>query len=100
MKIKKLGLSVEEIVRQWINIEKDRLVYLLKSNKERKENLLKVLSKFKEKIKVNIDDFEDEIFEDVKFLIKNEILFYDLVNGVIKPTSVKKWYAIRELLKS
>ncbi|ENN95999.1 ATPase AAA, partial [Methanocaldococcus villosus KIN24-T80] len=41
MKIKKLGLSVEEIVRQWINIEKDRLVYLLKSNKERKENLLK-----------------------------------------------------------
>ncbi|ENN96235.1 hypothetical protein J422_03413, partial [Methanocaldococcus villosus KIN24-T80] len=29
-----------------------------------------------------------------------EILFYDLVNGVIKPTSVKKWYAIRELLKS
>ncbi|AEF95706.1 ATP-binding protein [Methanotorris igneus] len=95
---KKLGLSVEETIRQWINIEKDRLVYLLKSNKERKENLLKVLSKFKEKIKVNIDDFEDEIFEDVKFLIKNEILFYDVVNGIIKPTSIKKWYAIKEVI--
>ncbi|AEF97206.1 ATP-binding protein [Methanotorris igneus] len=92
---KKLGLSVEETIRRWINIEKDRLVYLLKSNKERKENLLKVLSKFKEKIKVNIDDFEDEIFEDVKFLIKNEILFYDVVNGVIKPTSIIEWEAIK-----
>lgn len=34
-----------------------------------------------------------------KFLIKNEILFYDVINGIIKPTSVKKWYAIREILK-
>jgi AAA+ ATPase superfamily predicted ATPase len=95
---KKLGLSVEETIKQWINIEKDRLIYLLKSNKERKENLLKVLGRFKDKIKININDFEDEIFEDVKFLIKNEILFYDVVNGIIKPTSVKKWYAIREVI--
>ncbi len=62
-----------------------------------KENLLKVLSKFKEKIKVNIDDFEDEIFEDVKFLIKNEILFYDVVNGVIKPTSIKNGMLLKRL---
>jgi len=39
---------------------------------------------------LKIDDFEDEIFEEVKFLIKNEILFYDVVNGIIKPTSIKK----------
>ncbi|WP_456472727.1 ATP-binding protein, partial [Methanocaldococcus sp.] len=42
---KKLGLSVEETVRQWINLEKDRLIYLLKSNKEKKESLLRVLKK-------------------------------------------------------
>ncbi len=46
---KKLGLSVEQTIRQWINIEKDRLIYLLKSNKDRKESLLKVLSKFEDR---------------------------------------------------
>ncbi|AIJ05152.1 ATPase [Methanocaldococcus bathoardescens] len=96
---KKLGLSIEKTIKQWINIEKDALIYLLKSNKEKKENLLKVLSKFKEKIEVDINNIEDEIFEDVKFLIKNEVLFYDVINGIIKPTSIIEWYAIKEALK-
>ncbi|AIJ05796.1 ATPase [Methanocaldococcus bathoardescens] len=96
---KKLGLSVEQTIKQWINVEADGLKYLLKSNKDRKENLLKVLSKFDDKIKVSIDNFEDEIFDDVKFLIENEILFYDVINGIIKPTSIIEWYAIREVLK-
>ncbi|XRO77113.1 ATP-binding protein [Methanocaldococcus sp. 10A] len=96
---KKLGLSIEETIKQWINIETDGLKYLLKSNKKRKENLLKVLYKFKNKISLEIDDFEDEIFEDVKFLINNEILFYDVINGIIKPTSIIEWYAIKELVK-
>ncbi|WP_423792055.1 ATP-binding protein [Methanocaldococcus indicus] len=96
---KKLGLSVEETIKQWINIEKDGLMYLLKSNKDRKENLLKILSKFNNKIKVSIDNFEDEIFDDVKFLIENEILFYDVINGIIKPTSIIEWWAIKEVLK-
>jgi AAA+ ATPase superfamily predicted ATPase len=43
---KKLGLSVEETIKQWINVERDKLIYLLKSNKEGKEDLLKVLGKF------------------------------------------------------
>jgi len=34
----------------------------------------------------------------IKFLIDNEILFYDVVNGIIKPTSIKKWYAIKEII--
>ena len=96
---KKLGLSVEETIRQWVNVEADGLRFLLKSNKDRKENLLKVLSKFDDKIKVSIDNFEDEIFDDVKFLIENEILFYDVVNGIIKPTSIIEWEAIKEVLK-
>ncbi|WP_456420038.1 ATP-binding protein, partial [Methanocaldococcus infernus] len=96
---KKLGLTVEETIKKWINIERDKLIYLLKTNRERKENLLRVLNKFKNSIKVSIGNFEDEIFEDTKFLIKNEILFYDIINGIIKPTSIKKWYAIKKLLK-
>ncbi|ADC69399.1 ATPase [Methanocaldococcus sp. FS406-22] len=95
---KKLGLSVEQTIKQWINVEADGLKYLLKSNKDRKENLLKVLSKFDNKIKVDIDNFEDEIFDEVKFLIENEILFYDVINGIIKPTSIIEWYAIKEIL--
>ncbi|AIJ04949.1 ATPase [Methanocaldococcus bathoardescens] len=96
---KKLGISVEETIKQWINIEADKIKYLIKSNRERKKNLLKVLSKFKDKIKVDIEEFEDEIFDDVKFLIENEILFYDVINGIIKPTSVKKWFAIKNVFK-
>ena len=37
---KKLGLSVKETIKQWINVEADGLKYLLKSNKDSKENLL------------------------------------------------------------
>ena len=96
---KKLGLSVEQTIKQWINVEADGLKYLLKSNKDRKENLLKVLSKFDDKIKVSIDNFEDEIFDEVKFLIENEILFYDVINGIIKPTSIIEWCAIREVIE-
>jgi AAA+ ATPase superfamily predicted ATPase len=96
---KKLGLSVEKTIKQWVNIEKDALIYLLKSNKEKKERLLKVLSKFKEEIGVDINNIEDEIFEDVKFLIKNEVLFYDVINGIIKPTSIIEWHAIKDVLK-
>jgi len=96
---KKLGLSVEDTINQWINIEKDALIYLLKSNKEKKERLSKVLSKFKEKIEVDINNIEDEIFEDVKFLIKNEVLFYDVVNGIIKPISIIEWEAIKKVLE-
>ena len=96
---KKLGLSIEDTINQWINIEKDALIYLLKSNKEKKERLSKVLSKFKEKIEVDINNIEDEIFEDVKFLIKNEVLFYDVVNGIIKPISIIEWEAIKKVLE-
>ena len=89
----------EKTIKQWVNIEKDALIYLLKSNKEKKERLLKVLSKFKEEIGVDINNIEDEIFEDVKFLIKNEVLFYDVINGIIKPTSIIEWHAIKDVLK-
>ncbi|WP_048055470.1 ATP-binding protein [Methanotorris igneus] len=96
---KKLGLSVEESIKQWINIEKDKIRYIIRENLNKKDEILKVLSKFRDNIKIKNEDIEDELFETLKILIENEILFYDVINGVIKPTSVKKWYAIKEVLK-
>ncbi|ADC70020.1 ATPase [Methanocaldococcus sp. FS406-22] len=97
---KKLGLSVEETIRQWINIEKDKIKYLIDTTDLDEEEIYKVLSKFKDKIKISYDkEVKKEEMKYIKFLIENEILFYDVINGIIKPTSIKKWYAIREVLK-
>jgi len=96
---KKLGLSVEQTIRQWINIEKDGIRYTIRENLNKKDEILKILSKFKDSIKIKNDDIEDELFETLKILIESEILFYDVVNGIVKPTSIKKWYAILEVIK-
>ena len=96
---KKLGISVEQTIRQWINIEKDRIRYTIRENLNKKDEILKILSKFKDSIKIKNDDIEDELFETLKILIESEILFYDVVNEIIKPTSIKKWYAIREIIQ-
>jgi AAA+ ATPase superfamily predicted ATPase len=96
---KKLGVSVEETIKQWITIEKDKLKNTIRRNINKKEELLKILSKFKNNITLKNDELEDELFEGVKILIENEILFYDVINSIIKPTSIKKWHAIREILQ-
>ena len=96
---KKLGLTVEETIKQWITIEKDKLKNTIRRNINKKEELLKILSKFKNNITLKNDELEDELFEGVKILIENEILFYDVINSIIKPTSIKKWHAIREILQ-
>ncbi|AAB99081.1 TPA: AAA family ATPase [Methanocaldococcus jannaschii] len=96
---KKLGLSVEETIKRWINIEADGIKYLIDTSDLNEEEIYKVLSKFKDKIKINYKkDVKKEEMKYIKFLIENEILFYDVINGIIKPTSVKKWYAIKEIL--
>ena len=96
---KKLGLTVEETMKQWITIEKDKLKNTIRRNINKKEELLKILSKFKNNITLKNDELEDELLEGVKILIENEILFYDVINSIIKPTSIKKWHAIREILQ-
>ncbi|AEF95718.1 ATP-binding protein [Methanotorris igneus] len=100
---KKLGLSVEETIRQWINIEKDKILYLIANiPDELNENKInEILGKFKNNIKVkNEEIIKKEFINEFKFLVNNEILFYDVINGIIKPTSIKTWHSIRELLKS
>jgi curved DNA-binding protein CbpA len=97
---KKLGLSVEETIKQWINIEKDKIKYLIDTTDLDEKEIYKVLSKFKDKIKISYDkEVKKEEMKYIKFLIENEILFYDVINGIIKPTSIKKWFAIKEVLK-
>ena len=95
---KKLGLSVEETIKQWINIEKDKIKYLIDTTDLDEDRIYGVLSKFKDTIKIPYDEVTKEEMKYIKFLIENEILFYDVINGVIKPISVKKWYAIREII--
>ncbi|XRO76864.1 ATP-binding protein [Methanocaldococcus sp. 10A] len=96
---KKLGLSIEETIKQWINIEKDKIIYTIRENLNKKDEILKILSKFKDNIKIKNDEIEDELFETLQILIENEILFYDVINGIIKPTSIVEWCAIRELVE-
>ncbi len=97
---KKLGLSVEETIRQWINIEADKLKYIIDTSNLNEDEIYNILSKLKDNIKV---DYKKEVKKEemkyIKFLIEREVLFYDVVNGIIKPTSLKKWYAIKEILE-
>jgi AAA+ ATPase superfamily predicted ATPase len=97
---KKLGLSVEETIRQWINIEKDKILYLISTQKEfEMKKLINALKLFEDRIKIDVSEIiKNNLMDEVKFLIKNEILFYDVINGIVKPTSVKKWYAIKEII--
>ncbi|ADC70292.1 ATPase [Methanocaldococcus sp. FS406-22] len=97
---KKLGLSVEQTIRQWINIERDKILYLISTQKEfEMERLFNTLKLFENKIKVDISEIiKNNLIDEIKFLIKNEILFYDVINGIVKPISIKKWYAIKEVI--
>ncbi|CAB3287632.1 Exodeoxyribonuclease V beta chain [Methanocaldococcus lauensis] len=60
-------------------------MYLISTQKEFEiENLEKALKLFEDKIKVDINDIiKNNLMDEVKFLIKNEILFYDVINGII-----------------
>ncbi|WP_423792054.1 ATP-binding protein [Methanocaldococcus indicus] len=99
---KKLGLSVKETIKQWINIEKDGLMFLIANMPDEldENKIYEILNKFRDKIKV--EDYEiikRELIKEFKFLVENEILFYDVVNGIIKPTSIIEWHAIKEVLR-
>jgi AAA+ ATPase superfamily predicted ATPase len=96
---KKLGLSVEETIKRWVNIEADGIKYLIDTSDLNEEEIYKVLSKFKDKIKISYDkEVTKEEMKYIKFLIENEILFYDVINGIIKPTSIIEWHAINEII--
>ncbi|ADG13266.1 ATPase [Methanocaldococcus infernus ME] len=95
---KKLGLTVEETIKKWINIEKDKLLYLLANANVDEDKINTILSKFKNNVKVEAKEIiKKDLINEFKFLVNNEVLFYDIINGIIKPTSIKKWHAIKKL---
>jgi AAA+ ATPase superfamily predicted ATPase len=99
---KKLGLSVEETIKQWINVEADGLRFLIASMPDDldEDKIYEILNKFKDNIKVkDYEIIKRELIKESKFLIENEILFYDVINGIIKPTSIIEWEAIKDVLK-
>jgi AAA+ ATPase superfamily predicted ATPase len=99
---KKLGISVEQTIRQWINVEADGLRFLIANiPDELDENkIYEILNKFKDNIKVkDYEIIKRDLIKEFKFLVENEILFYDVINGIIKPTSIIEWHAIKEVLK-
>ncbi|EHP88296.1 ATP-binding protein [Methanotorris formicicus] len=98
---KKLGVSVEETIKQWINVEADGLRFLIANMPEDldENKINEILNKFKNNIKVrDYEIIKRDLIKEVKFLIENEILFYDVINGIIKPTSIIEWYAIKEVI--
>ncbi|AEF96617.1 ATP-binding protein [Methanotorris igneus] len=96
---KKLGVSVEETIRNWINVEEERIRYFIRTNLNKKEEILETLSLFEDDLYIKSKYIDDELFSTFKMLIESEILFYDVVNGIIKPTSLKKWYAIKNIIE-
>ena len=63
------------------------------------ERLFKALELFKDNITIPIGDIiKNNLMDEIKFLINNEVLFYDVINGIIKPTSIIEWHAIKELI--
>ncbi|AEF95964.1 ATP-binding protein [Methanotorris igneus] len=94
---KQLGVSVKETIKNWINIEEERIRHIMRTNPNKKEDILKILKLFSDKIKIKSEDVGDEIFDALKILIENEILFYDVINGIIKPHSLTTYYAIKYL---
>jgi len=99
---KKLGISVEQTIKQWINVESDGLRFLIANMPDDldESKIYEILSKFRDNIKVKDSEIiKRELIKEFKFLVENEILFYDVINGIIKPTSIIEWHAIKEVLK-
>ena len=83
---KKLGLSIEQTIRQWINVETDGLRFLIANMPEDldENKIYEILNKFKDNIKVkDYEIIKRELIKEFKFLVENEILFYDVINGII-----------------
>jgi hypothetical protein len=96
---KNLGIPVKETIVRWINIETDKILYIIRENLDKKKEILNVLSLFKNKMIINSREIDDSIFETIKLLIGREILFYDMINGIVKPTSLIEWEAIKKFLE-
>ena len=78
--------------------EISRLIFLLARNKERKRDIIDMLSIFAsvEEVKYS-DDLDIDL---LSFLVKQNLLFLDPVRRTIKPQSRLNLLAIREVAKN
>ncbi|MEA1863972.1 MAG: ATP-binding protein [Euryarchaeota archaeon] len=76
--------------------EISRLIFMLARNKERKDDIVDMLSTFTSVAEVKYSDSMD--IDIVSFLVKQNILFLDPVRRLIKPQSRLNLLAIRDVL--
>ncbi len=97
---KRAGLSEEEAVGELLKAERGRIEWI-KFKKFRKredrEKVLKVLEKFKERGEVAREEVE-EALEEVFFWVEENVLFYNPVEGTIRPQGRLIWKVIKEII--
>lgn len=90
--------NIDEKTNEMFKIRKgqiEEIVYSLEeNNKKMFENMVKVLIEFKNKDKVNYKYLREEI----KFLVKKNIIFADPVNKELRTQSTLDLLAIRDVL--
>ncbi|CAB3289856.1 protein of unknown function [Methanocaldococcus lauensis] len=60
---------VKEIINQWINIKKGKLKNTIRENLNKKDEILKILLKFKDNIIIENEEIEDELYATLKIFI-------------------------------
>ncbi|PKP56320.1 MAG: ATP-binding protein [Candidatus Altiarchaeales archaeon HGW-Altiarchaeales-2] len=88
---KEIKDTLRKLRRFGSKIEYDKVPYNVDYNE-----VISILSMFKERDKISADDIDDVI---KMFLVKNNILFAECANETIKPQSRLDLLAIREILK-
>ncbi len=99
--IKKEGLSEKEILQKMLKDELGRIRWMLRmiENGEKKgpsiEEIKKVFAKFAKKEKIEESKIKGKV---LRFLIEENILFYNPMEGVVRPQSKLVWRAIKKLV--
>ena len=90
--------DLSEKSKMMLEEEISRLIFLLARNKERKRDIIDMLSIFASAEEVKYSDDMD--IDLLSFLVKQNILFLDPVRRMIKPQSRLNLLAIRDVMKN
>ncbi len=89
--------SIVEMSERMLNEEVSRLIFMMARNRERKNDIVEMLSIFDSVEETKYSDSMD--LDLLSFLVKQNILFLDPVERTIKPQSQLSLLAIRGVLK-
>jgi AAA+ ATPase superfamily predicted ATPase len=96
---KKLGYSEREAVERMLRDEVGRLKWMkarLYREKERGEEIWRFLEAFKEEWEIRV--VLEEVFDKLVYLIEENVLFYNPLEGVVRPQGRLIWRAIKEVV--